>query len=254
MKGYVFDIDHFAVHDGPGIRTTIYLKGCPLRCLWCHSPESQKKEPEVLFAQKALSLCGSEMTAQEVISEGIQDQVFYRNSGGGVTLTGGEVLYQPFFAMEILKGLKEHRIHTIVETSGFGDWNHLEEISKYTDIFYYDVKVIDDELHKQYTGASNQVILRNLTQLSSFHDEIVIRIPLIPGYTDTIENVTAIYHLAAELKIRQIHLLPYNPSAPAKYEWVDRTYKLGTLPTQDNEYPETLLNKKLPGQMVEIIR
>ncbi len=299
MKGYIFDIDHFAVHDGPGIRTTIYLKGCPLRCLWCHSPESQAKAPEILYLQsrciscgscvsacrpgkhtinqsglhiynregctacgacakvcptKALSVCGCEKTAEEVIDEGVQDMVFYRNSGGGVTLTGGEILYQPLFALEILKGVKAYDIHTIVETSGFGEWYQLQEISRFTDTFYYDIKLINEDLHKQFTGASNRIILDNLTRLAKVHRHIVIRVPLIPGFTDPIDNITAIYKLAADNGIYQIHLLPYNPSAPAKYEWVGRAYKPGSLDVQSGEYLEGLMGQKLPGQEVVIMR
>lgn len=203
---------------------------------------------------KALSVCGCEKTAEEVVSEGIQDMVFFRNSGGGITLTGGEILYQPLFALEFLKGLKAYDIHTIVETSGFGEWCHLQEISKYTDTFYFDVKIVNEELHKQFTGASNRIIINNLAKLAAIHNHIVIRVPLIPGCTDIIDNVTAIFQLAADNNIHQIHLLPYNPSAPAKYEWVDRTYELGNLPIQSDEYLESLMEQKLPGQDVEIVR
>lgn len=299
MKGMIFDIDHFAVHDGPGIRTTIYLKGCPLRCHWCHSPESQRPGPEILFAQTkciscgacvpacqrgrqhlnatglryydregctlcqactsicpthAISLCGFERTTEEVVQEGIQDKVFYKNSGGGVTLTGGEVLFQPLFAIEVLKGFKANDIHTIVETCGFGEWEHLKAICTYTDTFYYDVKVVDEELHRRFTDVSNRSILSNLAHLAQETDKIVLRVPLIPNYTDTIQNITAAYQLAIDYGIQHVHLLPYNPSAGAKYEWVNRPYIPGNLKMQDNSYLDHLRNMAPQGLIIEIIR
>lgn len=269
MRGTIFDIDHFAVHDGPGIRTTVFLKGCPLRCIWCHSPESQKNAPEILFISsrctsccacmhacpeglqqmdtdgerhykrhgckgcgacinvchsEALVFCGSEVTSQEVVEEALQDAVFYRKSGGGVTLTGGEVLSQPEFVLEILKGLKKQDIHTIVETSGVGSWEHLKEWIPYVDLFYYDLKVIDPVKHIKFTGSDNKIIIDNLKRLRELTSNIVLRVPLIPGYTDGEDDIMAIYLWAVKNNICHIHLLPYNSSAPAKYEWVGRDF------------------------------
>ena len=298
MKGVIFDIDHFAVHDGAGIRTSIYLKGCILNCIWCHSPESQKFKPELLFiasrctgcgacvaackfgaqefdlygkrvynregcrncgvcvkscAYEAMVLCGKEISDQEVAYEGIQDITFFQNSGGGVTLTGGEVLQQASFAINILKELKINGIHTIVETSGMGHWKDLEEMYPLVDLFYYDLKLINPIKHLEFTGKRNDLILENLKRLRTVTDKIVLRIPLIPGYTDGCENIMSIYEFAADNKITEVHLLPYNSNASAKYEWLAKTYVPGELMTQSKTYLE-LLKEKAPKQIsVKII-
>jgi pyruvate formate lyase activating enzyme len=299
MKGVIFDIDHFSVHDGAGIRTSIYLKGCTLNCKWCHSPESQKFKPEILFisskctgcgacvaecefgaqsfgfdekrfynrevcrncgdclkscAYEAMVLCGKEMSDQEVVEEAVQDITFFQNSGGGVTLSGGEVLQQASFAINILKGLKEHGIHTIVETSGMGYWEDLEKMSPLVDLFYYDCKLIDSKRHLEYTGQRNDLILENLKRLRTITEKIVLRVPLIPGgYTDGLENIMDIYKFATLHKINEVHLLPYNSNASAKYEWLAKTYVPGELMTQSKTYLK-LLKEKAPEQIsVKII-
>jgi glycyl-radical enzyme activating protein family len=228
MKGVIFDIDHFAVHDGPGIRTVVYLKGCPLRCKWCHSPESHIIEPQVIKVNDAEKMCGKYVTADEVISEIIDDKPFYESSGGGVTLSGGEVLFQADFTLELLRKLRKNEIHTLVETSGMGNWNDLACISEYTDIFYYDLKIIDSERHKKYTGADNSVILDNLKKLMELRNEknICIRVPLIPSYTDAKTDIDEIYKFTSDIGLEHVELLPYNKSAAAKYEWLGIEYPL----------------------------
>lgn len=268
----IFDIDHFAVHDGPGIRTCIYFKGCPLRCRWCHSPESQERKVQVLFAPGrclscgicvkecpygcqrmdeegdrtffhdackccgaclktcpggAMFLCGKRMQVDEVIQEIMADRVFFQNSNGGVTLSGGEVLMQAGFANELLKSMKELGIHTIIETSGYGRTKDLLLLAESADQFYYDFKLSKEDAFYQYTGGNLSVVLDNLAALRQITDAIVLRIPLIPGITDTEDNVLAAYETAKKFRIKEIHLLPYNMAAAAKYEWVGRIYEPG---------------------------
>jgi pyruvate formate lyase activating enzyme len=165
-RGIIFDIDHFAAHDGPGIRTIVYFKGCPLRCVWCHSPESQSGEPQMLRIGKKQVICGREAAVSEIADEVAEDKAFFDSSGGGATLSGGEVLFQPEFALSLLARLSERNIHTIVETSGMGSWEDLKNISRYTDIFYYDVKTLDEKKHLSYTGKDNKTILENLKKLA----------------------------------------------------------------------------------------
>lgn len=273
--GIIFDIDHFAVHDGAGIRTCIYVKGCPLHCAWCHSPESQSREPEVLFAENrcvdcgtcaqecdgglqrledgvrsfnratcvvcgecvkvcstgALILAGKTYAVHELLDEILPDKIFFENSGGGVTISGGEVLMQADFVLQVLKALKEHKIHTIVETSGYGSTKELLMLAEFTDIFYYDYKLGNPELFKRYVGGDVAIVLDNLKKLRIVTDKIVLRVPIIPGITDTQQNIDCLYELAVELDIGQIHFLPYNTSAGAKYEWCGKQYELGLLTT-----------------------
>lgn len=275
VKGIIFDIDHFAVHDGEGIRTCIYLKGCPLKCAWCHSPESQEENPSVLFAagrcngcgacvrecpagaQKlregvrffdremcrscgrcvnvcgtgALVLAGTVYTAEEAAEEALADRVFFKNSGGGVTISGGEVLMQAEFVCGLLRLLKRRQIHTIVETAGYGNGRDLLNLVPYTDVFYYDFKLGDRAEFERYIGGDCDVVFDNLRELRAATDQIVLRVPIIPGITDTEKNIGILYDTARELDIRQIHFLPYNTSAGAKYEWCGKTYGLGELKT-----------------------
>jgi len=256
--GIIFDTDHFAVHDGPGIRTVIYLKGCPLKCVWCHSPESQEKDPQILYiadrcrkcaecledkcANEARIICGKKVRASEIVNEIIENKVFFDSSGGGVTLSGGEVLFQPEFAENLLARFHACGIHTAVETSGMGKWENLRNIADHTDIFYYDIKILDDEKHRVYTGFGNKIILDNLKKLSDYvaDGKITLRIPLIPGYNDSTDEITKIYRLALELRIYNVHLLCYNISAPAKYQWLDLMYQPGILEKQSDDYMNRL--------------
>ena len=242
VYGIIFDTDHFAVHDGPGIRTVIYLKGCPLKCVWCHSPESQEKEPQTLHINGAQVICGKYIKASEIVNEVIADKMFFDSSGGGVTLSGGEVLFQPEFAEALLAQFQERGVHTVVETSGMGTWENLRSIAHHTDIFYYDMKSLDNEKHLKYTGAGNKIILDNLKKLAEYMPDggITLRVPLIPGYNDSADEITQIYRLACELHIHNVHLLRYNTSAPAKYQWLDLPYQLGDLKKQGDDYIDKL--------------
>lgn len=269
VQGLVFDVDTFAVHDGPGIRLAVYLKGCPLGCAWCHSPESRRAAPEILFLPErcvhcgncaavcpagvhevdgkthqldraaceacgacaevcpcgALVLKGAWIDAGAIVARAARLRPFFEHSGGGVTLTGGEVTAQPEFAAAVLAGCRALGIHTAIETTGACSWTTLQPLLDQTDLVLYDLKLIDDEAHRRWVGASNRIILDNARRLDG--REVRIRLPLIPGITDTDENVDAVLALMAECGLRQLELLPYNPSAAAKYEWLGRPYPLG---------------------------
>ena len=229
-KGLIFDIDRFAVHDGPGIRAAVFLKGCPLSCKWCHSPESQKHEPEIIYQHNISKLCGAWHDAGEILEIIIQDKPFYINSGGGVTVTGGEPLMQAEFTLEFLKLCRQAGIHTAIETCGFGSRDAILEIAEFCDLIYYDIKMIDNERHKKYTGVSNALILDNLAALCENNaGKIIVRIPCIPGINDSPEQIAGIARLATKHGIKNIELMPYNINAGAKYEWIGRVYELNNI-------------------------
>jgi len=288
MQGLIADIDHFAVHDGPGIRTCVFFQGCPLSCKWCHSPNLQDKQANILFAANrciycrvceatcpnnlhsfdalsdddpddlkhifdrgacsfcgmcadkcihgALSLSARWIESDELLKELLSDKVFYDSSGGGVTLSGGEVLSQAAFAAEVLQGLKENSVHSIVETSGYGTSSNLSLLADYADLFYFDCKIFDPTAFCDYAGGDVKVIFENLSMLRKKTDAIVLRIPMVQGITDLPENVSRVYEMALELGIKQVHLLPYNTSAPAKYEWIGQKYELGALDSDKEHY------------------
>ena len=282
VTGTVFDIDTFAVHDGPGIRMAVYLKGCPLGCAWCHSPESQSPVPELVYVKDRCSLCGRcaavcptavhvvdpsghvlnreycttcgscvevcpngalaikgrVMEAREIVERALRMRPFFDASGGGVTLSGGEVTLQPEFTLAILGGLRDAGIHTVVETAGLCTRETLEAVSRAADKVYYDVKLIRDDEHRRWTGAGNSVILENLRYLDPA--KTVVRVPLVPGITDTAENITGICRTVEEAGLQFIEYLPFNGSADAKYEWLGREIAVAGDPQSDEKREEIL--------------
>ena len=279
-NGLIFKISRCSTEDGPGIRTTVFFKGCPLKCIWCHSPQSQRHEPEVAFYEnrcmrcgacvkacpekaqvvskeeriilwdkcnycgecvkvcptRALDMIGSCLTAQEVIEDIKKDMVYYKNSGGGVTFSGGEPAAQPSFLTACLKGCHETGIHTAVETCGFVKWPTLEKMLPLIDLFLYDVKMMDNEKHQQLTGVGNELILENLKRLDEQGKTIWIRIPLITGCNDSVENIRQTAELARTLNnLAAVSLLPYNTAAEANYLSIGRKYELGSLGLYDKD-------------------
>ena len=246
VKGTVFNIQRFCVNDGPGIRTAVFLKGCPLSCVWCHNPESQRFEPEILFYKDkctgcgrckcvtaadrdfvcfngAKEICGKTVSANEVTAEVLKDKPFYENSGGGVTLSGGEPLAQYDFSLELLKKAKENGIHTAIETCGYAEKSKILEIAKYVDLFLFDCKETDPELHKKYTGVDNKIILDNLKALSNAGSKIILRCPIIPGFNDRAEHFKGISETAEKfIGIEHIEIEPFHPLGESKYSALGR--------------------------------
>jgi len=224
QSGIIFDIKRYAVHDGPGIRTTVFLKGCPLDCWWCHNPESKAHEPEKIRTRRRSQLsawkdktAGRSWTVAEVMAELLQDRIFYDQSGGGVTFSGGEPLMQADFLTALLEASKMHGLHTAVDTSGYASWESFGAILPCVDLFLYDLKILAAADHHKHTGVSNEWILENLGRLLERKTRVELRIPLIPEITDTAANLTAIRDFLGNLSgISQLSLLPYNRLAEDK--------------------------------------
>ena len=287
MKATIFEIKKFAVHDGDGIRTTVFFKGCPLKCVWCHNPEGICSKPELALYQHKCTLCGEcvkvcpsgahticdgvhkfnsdlctacglceekcfsdalrlygkEMTLQEVFDAVLEDREFYEASGGGVTLSGGECLIHADFCRELLMALKKEGIHTAVDTSGFASKEALNKVIPYTDIFLYDIKAIDEEIHKKCTGHSNKMILENIRYLDQKGKAIEVRIPYVPGYNDReIDKITDFLKGIENLK--KVRVLPYHNFAGSKYE------ALG----MENTLPEELPEREMVEEIEEKLK
>lgn len=222
--GIVFDIREFTIHDGPGLRTTVFLKGCPLRCAWCHNPEGLSPHPEVLNTQSGPCLTGREYTADELASLLARQADVLRAGEGGVTFSGGEPLFQAAFVAEVLDRLPP--LHVVLDTSGFGEEDAFSRLAERVDLVYFDLKLMDPAKHRHYTGQDNGLILRNLDQLATLATPCVIRVPLVPGVTDTPENLAAIAHRAAALPgLVRVDLLSYNRAAGGKYASCGRTFQ-----------------------------
>ena len=249
MKATIFEIQRTSFVDGPGIRTTVFFKGCNMKCKWCHSPESQQPQPQLMYYKnkctgcgkcmevcpfnlkkcelcgecvkhcphEARKICGRECTIDEIFTEVSKDKLFYDTSGGGVTFSGGECMLQIDFLAEILKKCRENGINTAVDTAGNVPWDYFEKILPYTDLFLYDIKAVDNALHIAGTGVSNKKILENLVKLAPKSD-IIIRIPIIGGYNDNAEEMKQIAEYLKPLHISKAELLPYHGMAKNKYE------------------------------------
>ncbi|MBN1568159.1 MAG: glycyl-radical enzyme activating protein [Acidobacteria bacterium] len=296
LTGKIFDIQGFSVQDGPGIRTTVFLKGCPLRCPWCHSPESQQFNAQLSWIAmrctgiekcgkcldactrqaispgksvphptthekirhiridrslcdncgdcaavcypKALYICGTDYTVEEILARVSKDKPFYEHSGGGVTLSGGEPLCQPEFTRQLLKRLKENGIHTALDTSGYVPFDTMESILPYTDLFLYDLKHMDSARHKTVVGVSNEWILANAQKLARAEAKLQIRIPVIPDFNDSEESIKDIGLFCRSLgnAVTIIQLLPYHNLGVMKYQRIDdRRIVLETEPPSDEK-------------------
>jgi len=217
MAGLIFDIREFAVHDGPGIRTTVFLKGCPLSCVWCHNPEGQSCIPQDIHSPAGSRTAGIEYSAKDLAALLNRQAEVLRANEGGVTFSGGEPLLQAGFVAEVIDLLDD--LHVVLDTSGYGSEIDFRRLLERVDLVYYDLKLIDPEAHRVYTGADNQIILQNLKELSASGVPFVIRVPLVPGVTDTHANLVAIAALVSGLTgLVRVDLLPYNRAAGAKYK------------------------------------
>ena len=251
MTGRVFDIQRFSVHDGPGIRTTVFMKGCPLRCKWCHNPEGLQNAPQLQFFKEkcigcgacgkreylsdadkcpaeALKVCGKEFTVDDIVDIALKDRTFYSDVGG-VTFSGGECLLQADFVAETLAKFKENNIHTAIDTSGYVPWESIEKTLCACDLYLYDVKCISPQLHKAFTGVDNALILENLKKLSLTGKNIWIRVPVIPSFNDNEKEMTAIAEFVSGLNnIEQVTLIPYHKLGVSKYETLGIEYQFDT--------------------------
>ena len=222
-NGILFSIEEFAVNDGPGIRTTVFLKGCPLRCMWCHNPEGQNPHPQPLTKQGKTQVCGYSIDAEELAPKLLRDEDLFRDSGGGVTFTGGEPLMQADFLCDVLDRIEG--VHRAVETSGYASQETFARVLERTDMMLFDVKLTDPLMHKRYTGADNKQILRNLDILKHSGKDFVVRVPLIPGVNDTLPNMEATSQLLAGSEgLKRVELLRYHKTAGAKYPMVGMEY------------------------------
>lgn len=261
MRGLVLNLQRYSIHDGTGIRTIVFFKGCPLRCPWCSNPESQSFEIEkgkiknLCIKCKTCSLdvdeCpsgaitqfGKYMTVEEVLTEVEKDMIFYNTSGGGVTLSGGEATAQPEFALELLKELKKLGISTALETSGQVANHNLMALSEYLDLILFDLKIMNKEKSKELLGADIDLIKGNFKALIQHNKMVIPRIPLIPGYTMDDENIGEIISFVKELGLKDIHILPFHQYGSKKYEYIGKEYKLKDIKPPTKEEVEAIKTK-----------
>lgn len=235
MRSIIFDIKHFALHDGPGIRQTIFFKGCPLKCLWCHNPESQNAE---IQSYKKINIIdgvsieneiniGKYYSVDEVIKEINKDAIFFEESGGGVTFSGGEPFLHIDFLKPILAYCNENNIHTAMDTCGYVSKEKLLSVMDNIDLFLYDIKFIDDEKHIKYTGVSNKIILENFKILAENSKNIIVRLPLIPGINSNIKDLNLLADFLKTFNnIKKIDILPYHNISNAKYKRLNIAYEM----------------------------
>lgn len=288
IKGLVFNIERYAIHDGPGIRTLVFMKGCSLRCLWCDNPEGQSRKPQLMFFPGmciscrycvnvcpkqatyfskqgtieidrklcvncgectrrcyagARTLCGKYMTVGEVLNEVLKDDVFYQNTGGGVTLSGGEPAMQAEFSRLLLKACKEKQIDTAVETSGYATWGNFRRVLEFTDLVLFDLKCMNAEKHHQLTGKSNNLILTNLRRLSrETNISTIVRRVIVPGYNDSKEDIEFMceFIIRNGLRIKKLEFLPFHNLGLSKYKILGKNDQLEKVNSPTREQIEEL--------------
>ena len=242
VRGRIFDIQRFSTHDGPGVRTIVFLKGCPLRCRWCCNPESQNYEIQLMKQKGKTKTVGYDTTVKEVIEEVMRDMPYYRRSGGGLTLSGGECLWQPDFGVALLKAAHENGINTAIETTGFADWEVIEKFIPEVDVFLMDIKHTNSAKHKEFTTRPNELILENARKIAEKAKRLIIRVPVIPGFNDTSEEIGEIAKFTASLpNVNEIHLLPYHRMGKDKYDGLGRPYLMGDVPSPTSAKMQELL-------------
>lgn len=280
-NGVVFNIQRYCIDDGPGIRTTIFFKGCPLNCWWCHNPESQNEKKAIIYNKnkcilcytcvdmckmdcitkelkidmnsctlcgkcthncptEALEMLGKQMNIEEIMNEIVKDKVFYEESGGGVTFSGGEPLMQADFLEEVLSRCHDKGIHTTVDTSGYCTWEALSKVSNKVDLFLYDIKHMDESKHKKFTGVSNKLILNNLKKLSALNKDIWVRLPIIPTVNDDYKNLSDTGEFLQSLGLKNVYILPYHNMFMDKYQTLGMRYNL-----KDIKPPSEVIMEKI---------
>ena len=287
MKGIIFDIQRFSINDGPGIRTTVFLKGCPLNCIWCHNPESKSFKPQLSYDEKKCTLCGKceivceqnvhkvtseqhfvnfnkcklclkcvkacptnalsifgrEATVDEVLSTVIKDKSYYENSGGGLTISGGEPMSQFDFTYELTKEAKNNNINVAIETSGFGRTKDYEKIAEFVDVFLFDYKATGDELHKKLVGVDRSLINKNFELLLKKHSNIILRCPIIPGYNLSEEHLKNIAQIGKSSScIKRVELLPYHNFGSGKAKQIGDKYDMENAYVPQDEEVESWIN------------
>ena len=246
IKGRIFDIQRFSVHDGPGIRTIVFLKGCRLRCKWCCNPESQEYRVQTMMVNGKEKIIGRDVTVSEVFEEIKKDIPYYRRSNGGITLSGGEALCQPEFATALLKVCKEYGIHTAMESTGYADYEVISNYLPYLDVFLMDIKHMDSKKHEAFTTKPNELILSNAKKIGESGVELIIRVPVVPTFNDSLDEIKAIANFAKNLpNVEELHLLPYHRLGQDKYEGLNRDYELKHIEPLSNEEMERLLQAVL---------
>ena len=255
-KGRIFDIQRYSIHDGTGIRTIVFLKGCVLRCKWCCNPESQEYAIQEMVVAGKKKTIGRDVTVAEVMETVVKDRSYYVKSGGGLTLSGGESLCQPEFARDLLRAAKASGINTAMESMACAKWEVIESILPYLDHYLMDIKHINGEKHKQFTGKSNELMLENARKIAaSGQTKLSIRVPVIPTFNDTPEEIKAIATFADKLPgVNEIYLLPYHRLGQDKYDGLGRTYELPDILPPEPQHMEMLkkvveVNTKLRCQI-----
>lgn len=254
VKGRIFDIQRYSIHDGGGIRTIVFLKGCPLRCKWCCNPEGQHYNVEKITLGGKEKIVGQDVTVGEIIDIVERDRIYYRRSGGGLTLSGGESLTQPDFAVALLKTAKERGINTAMESTGFADFSVISRYLPYLDLYLMDIKHMNSAKHKEFTSQPNELILENAKKITDAGARLIVRTPVIPTFNATKEEIGEIAKFASSLKgVTQMHILPYHRIGTDKYKGLNRDYSLTGIepPSKElmNELLEVVNSYGLKGQI-----